>query len=104
MENVLWQQILNYGALSVLTVIFFLFARGYIVSKETLNDAISSHKTTIEKIVADNEAQRIAYENSVKQISQTFQNTVENMCRTFSGMMSEAKEIVNAANTKKKGK
>ena len=104
MENVLWQQILNYGALGVLTVIFFLFARGYIVSRATLQQSMDAHKATVERIVADNEAQRIAYEASVKQITTTFEKTIEKMCHTFSTMMEGTKNIVDVASHPKKKK
>ena len=58
MEATLWQSILNYGALGVLTILFFLFSKGYIVSKVTLDQAIASHKATIERIVEEDSEQR----------------------------------------------
>jgi len=104
MDKVLWEYILQYGGLAVLTILFFLFARGYIVSRATLQQAMDAHKATVERIVADNESQRVAYESSIKQITTTFENTIDKMCKNFNVILSGAKEIVAEANHPKKKK
>jgi hypothetical protein len=66
LDETLWQAILNYGGLAVLTVLFFLFAKGFIVSKATLEQTMASHKATIERIVSENTASRLAYQETIE--------------------------------------
>ena len=51
------QPISEYGALGILTLIFFLFARGMIVSHKTLCDIKKSYEKTIERVCASFEKQ-----------------------------------------------
>lgn len=97
MENTLWQSILNYGGLGVLTVLFFLFAKGYIVSKNTLEQAISSHKATIERIVTENTLQRQAYEKTIDMIAKSHSITVDKLCDNYKQTITELKTIIQAA-------
>ena len=47
----------EYGALGVLTLLFFLFAIGKIVSSKTLHDIKKSYEQTIERVCASFEKQ-----------------------------------------------
>ena len=47
----------NYGALGVLTLLFFLFAIGKIVSAKTLYDIKKSYEKTIERLCTSFEKQ-----------------------------------------------
>jgi len=47
----------NYGALGVLTILFFLFAIGKIISSKTLHDIKKSYEKTIERLCSSFEKQ-----------------------------------------------
>ena len=51
------QMISEYGGLGVLTIIFFLFAIGKIISSKTLHDMKKSYETTIERLCSSFEKQ-----------------------------------------------
>lgn len=113
MEATLWQSILNYGALGVLTILFFLFSKGYIVSKVTLDQAIASHKATIERIVEEDSEQRketkeesarqrVAYEKTLNMIAVNHTTTVNQLCASYQSTIIELKQIILAVKSGKK--
>jgi len=116
MESTLWQTILNYGALGVLTVLFFLFSKGYIVSKVTLDQSIAAHKATIERILTEDSkqrksseeesaAQRVAYEKTINMIAVNHTTTINQIMTSYQTTISELKEIIEVVkNGSKKSK
>ena len=105
MENTLWQSILNYGGLGVLTVLFYLFSRGYIVSKSTLQQLMDSHKATVERMLAEDALERATYERTVSMIAENHNKTVNQLCTSYQGTITELKAIIEAAkNVRKKTK
>jgi len=109
MEATLWKEVLNYGGpVAVLTVLFYLFSKGYIVSKATLNEnniafkntidqTIDAHKSTIERIVSDGEKTRASYESTIKMLVESNKVNMEMLCTSFQETVSEMKDIISAS-------
>lgn len=106
-EQTLWQSILNYGGLAVLTVLFYLFSRGYIVSKVTLDQAIAAHKATIERILTEDSEQRkvaadessrqrVAYEKTINMIAINHTTTINQIMTSYQSTICELKDIIEA--------
>ena len=113
MEATLWQSILNYGALGVLTILFFLFSKGYIVSKVTLDQSIAAHKATIERILTEDSEQRketkdeatrqrVAYEKTINMIAVNHTTTINQIMTSYQSTISELKEIIEVVKSGKK--
>lgn len=96
-EETLWQAILNYGGLAVLTVLFFLFAKGMIVSKATLEQTMASHKATIERIVSENTASRVAYQETIESLADGNKQNLKLLCDSYQQTVGELKSIIAAS-------
>lgn len=77
MENISWVDIVrDGGAIAVLVIIVFLFARSYIVSRQTVSDVKSASEKAIEVLRESISDMKQTYEDNVKHITTAFNEAI----------------------------
>ena len=83
-----WSDVAQFIDAGVLVVIFFLFAKGVIVSKATMEEIKKTFSESLEQITR-------TFESTIARINENNNNNVKQMCDTFSRNNDDLKEIIN---------
>lgn len=83
-----WSDVTQFIDAGVLVVIFFLFAKGVIVSKATMEEIKKTFSESLEQITR-------TFESTIARINENNNNNVKQMCDTFSRNNDDLKEIIN---------
>jgi len=93
-----WGEIAKYFDAGILVIIFALFAKGFIVSRRTLDDVRKGFEKRVDNIVANNK-------ETVERVCKTFEDTTQKLLQSDAKHNATMKEVIGILkeNNKKKG-